>query len=503
MATRITVVCQKCRGIFPASSNYIGRQAKCPACGNLIEIRPMEDRGPSVPPPVPVRSQPQRSTEATDVPAWQPGLIAGAATVLWFLFLFAFLRSTHFGDLFLARGFIPFVIMFVTFWGLALLGLKYYAVFRQASYAEKELELIPLDLGLQITPANVDQFIANLDRLPADQRQSILARRIQGALEHFKSQTSVPEVRDYLASQAEIDSSAVDSGYILLRAFIWVVPILGFIGTVLGIGDAVGDLSNALNPAEPARAVAVAAAPAEGGMGEQLRTGMKGVVSGLSTAFDTTFLALVMAIVLLFPTEWLRKKEYGMLDRIQAFTNDSLLRRLAGGGQGSEEAMPEQVRKILDPLFKEHQRWLAEWQAQVGALGQQIGGSFEVTISTIHQQIAAAQKESWEQVHQARKAVEELFQAVDHQSGGAARNLNEALRSAGKLQEAVTQTTKLLTALAEQQARLAASQQPSSVVQEIRQLSREVATLSERWNGAVRRAGEASQGGWLSWWRGK
>ena len=67
------------------------------------------------------------------------------------------------------------------------------------------------------------------------QRESILGRHIQGALGRTRSRNSVPEVQEYLATQAEIDASSVDAGYTLLRAFIWAVPILGFIGTVMGI----------------------------------------------------------------------------------------------------------------------------------------------------------------------------------------------------------------------------------------------------------------------------
>src|SRR5207248_10839997 len=134
----------------------------------------------------------------------------------------------------------------VTCWGLAILALKYVAVQRELRYTERELELIPLEIGMQITSANVDKFLENLGELPAQEQDSFLARRIRGALEHFKHRNNVSEVQSFLATQADIEASAVDSGYTLMRVFIWVCPILGFIGTVFGISDAVTDLAKSL-----------------------------------------------------------------------------------------------------------------------------------------------------------------------------------------------------------------------------------------------------------------
>src|SRR5262249_49439936 len=112
-------------------------------------------------------------------------------------------------------------LTFILCWAAALLIMKYLAVRRQLVDPERELELIPLDIGLQITAGNVDEFLSHLNGLRGERQGSILLRRIRGALEYFKFRNSVPEVQSYLSTQAEIDASGVDSGYTLLRAFIW------------------------------------------------------------------------------------------------------------------------------------------------------------------------------------------------------------------------------------------------------------------------------------------
>jgi biopolymer transport protein ExbB/TolQ len=424
MAATVTVVCPQCKNRMRASAEHIGRKGRCPACKNLVEIRPsVEESVRTLAPVTGPGGRPTRPAGGTDVSPWLAGVIGTSATILLYVAIFLPLRGTYVGNLFLERGFIPFVTVLVTFWGHAILALKLLAVKRQFGYAERELELIPLEIGVQITTANVDQFLDHLSSLPRDEQQSILARRIQGALEHFKHRNSVPEVQEYLTSQAEIEASGVDSGYTLLRAFIWTVPILGFIGTVMGISDAVTVLAKAVAPAtapaEPGapaagEANAAGAAPADD-ISKRLMEGMGGVIKGLATAFDTTFIALVMAILLLFPTEALRKREYAMLDRTEAFTNESLLRRLVEKRAVGQEELPEIVRDTLEAAFQEHQRWLAQWQAQVSKLGEVIGGDFEAAARNLEERLTAGLRERFGELLSAQQSMEDLVRTTGNQ----------------------------------------------------------------------------------------
>ena len=86
--------------------------------------------------------------------------------------------------------------------------------------------------------------------LPVDPGASFLVNRVRRGLEHFRVRKSSSEVATILASQSEIDATAVDSSYTLLKVFIWAIPILGFIGTVIGISAAVSGFSGSLEAAE-------------------------------------------------------------------------------------------------------------------------------------------------------------------------------------------------------------------------------------------------------------
>jgi biopolymer transport protein ExbB/TolQ len=149
-------------------------------------------------------------------------------------------------------------------------------------------------------------------------------------LEHFRVRADVAEAVDVLRAQAERDEAAVESSFSMLRVFIWAIPILGFIGTVLGIGQSVGGFSES-----------VAAAADLDVMKDSIGT----VTSGLGIAFDTTLLALVMSIFIMFPTSSLQKAEEDHLARVDDYCQRNLVARLDDGrtSEAGDDAWVDRV----------------------------------------------------------------------------------------------------------------------------------------------------------------
>lgn len=443
-----------CGKLVRTHVRYAGMQGPCPHCGRPVSVEAPAGEQIVLEPPAAL-TRPNAGTSALVA-----GAVALGATALLYVLFFA-LDSHYLGQLFTQRGPIPFVATFVTCWGMAILALKYKDVREQLQYADLELDFIPLDKGMRITSENVNGFIQHLDAIPNERaRDSILGRRIRGALEHFRARSHVPEVQAYLSSHADIDASTVDSGYTLVRAFIWVIPILGFIGTVLGISGAVSGLAGSLDSQAPAAVVeaeghsngaSAAEEPAAegqpGATGAQMIAAMSVVTSGLATAFDTTFLALVMAILLLFPTESLKRAEYGMLDRIEAFTNEVLLRRMCDDGLGGP--LSPDVAKLIEPAFRRHQSWLMEWQSKVAALGQMIGGDFERHFVQVKQQLmeltdkqAAAANGKLESVERSVADLQTCLDRFRDVSDHAAETLNSSLVQSQNLHEQLARSTQ-------------------------------------------------------------
>ncbi len=346
----------------------------------------------------------------------------------------------------------------------------------------------PLDIGMQITAGNVDQFLNHLNRMPSERQGSILLRRIRGALEYFKFRNSVPEVQNYLSTQAEIDASGVDSGYTLLRAFIWVCPILGFVGTVIGISVAIDKLRNSITPAAPA----VVSSPADTEPSESLNMvamteGMKGVTSGLATAFDTTLYGLVATILLLFPTELLRKSEYATLDKIEVYANESLLRRMSEGGPALDKDPAGFAREALQTAFQQHQQWLAQWQDQVARLGQTIGGKFEVSLGSVVQKLMQDETTRLERIGQIGQSLDRVLdeahrgvEAVGLASSQSSTEAQRAAQAMGAMLERLNDSAQVLTRILDQQQKVAGGTSDGVLIAAVDALRRDVQHLAER-----------------------
>jgi biopolymer transport protein ExbB/TolQ len=172
-----------------------------------------------------------------------------------------------------------------------------------------------VELGTEVNSQNVANFIDNLYALPARLRDSMMVNRIRKGLELFEVRQNNGEVANMMSSQSDIDSARIGGSYALLKVFLWAIPILGFIGTVLGLSQAIGaiDLSDVSDVSKII-----------GSIGN--------VTSGLGTAFDTTLLGLVLAMILNFPMNTVAKAEDDNLNGIDAFCNEILMPRLNDGG---------------------------------------------------------------------------------------------------------------------------------------------------------------------------
>ena len=141
----------------------------------------------------------------------------------------------------------------------------------------------------------------------------MLFNRIERALLNLKNVGNLSDVSEMLRAQAENDESHMDSSYGLLSGIIWVIPILGFIGTVVGLSGAIGGFGAVLNTDASV---------------SSLRDGLAPVTSNLGIAFDTTFVALVLAMIVQMVMTCLRKQEELFLDACRDYAHVNIISRL-------------------------------------------------------------------------------------------------------------------------------------------------------------------------------
>ena len=195
------------------------------------------------------------------------------------------------------RSTIPYFTVFLTCWCLAILYIKW----RKLAAQRKALSLnfTPADSRFVITRKIAGPLVNQLHQRVYQSEKFMLFWRIECALNGLDNLGHVSEVSAVMNDLAENDSNLVESSYTLTKGLIWAIPVLGFIGTVLGLSQAVGGFGSVVS---------------SGADLETLKDALGGVTSGLGTAFETTLIALVAALIVQLLMTLLMRKEEEFLD---------------------------------------------------------------------------------------------------------------------------------------------------------------------------------------------
>ena len=274
-------------------------------------------------------------------------------------------------------------------WAMSILYLK----LQKLSHQRKALllDVLPWELGAEINRDNVGHFIDHLYKLPHRLRDSMMVNRMRKALELFEVKQNTGDVTNMLSSQSDIDSMRIGGSYALLKAFLWAIPILGFIGTVIGLSHAIGGM-NFSNMDDI----------------KQVSATLGTVTGGLGTAFDATLLGLVLAMTLNFPLNGMMKAEDDCLNDIDAFCNEVLLPRLNDGGSiaGGDTAgvMDTLVKAVanaqkdflvdLNALSKQIKEQADNLDKRANAHQQRVDAEFAMTLNRMREDMTNAMKDS-------------------------------------------------------------------------------------------------------------
>ncbi|MSR70134.1 MAG: MotA/TolQ/ExbB proton channel family protein [Phycisphaerales bacterium] len=245
--------------------------------------------------------------------------IALVLTVLTWLALSPF-KGTYFENV-IASGWQTnwFCILF-TWWCLCILVAKLFKIRVQRRALEIH-DIFPRRGDFVLSPGTSGDILARIKQRVSRPKEFLLFNRVSMALSNLGNIGEVRDVGAVLDAQADSDSSTVDSSYTAIRALIWTIPVLGFIGTVLGLGIAIGNFTDVISGGEVA---AGSAATNAGSIREKLAP----VVGGLATAFNTTLVALVAAVGVQLFTTFVYKLEEDLLDDCTQYCNDHIVSRL-------------------------------------------------------------------------------------------------------------------------------------------------------------------------------
>lgn len=244
----------------------------------------------------------------TSVNTWLSALLGALLTIICYG-LFLLFPDSSISEMFTDQGKIPYIIVCFTAWSLSILFLKW----RKLSLQWKSLQfgVVPADHDFVLSVETVDEVMDNIYKTVDDPKHFVVFNRIVIALSNLRNLGRVADVDEILRSQAEHDESSMETSYALVRGFVWAIPVLGFIGTVLGLSKAIGGFGSVLQSTDDI---------------SMIKTALQGVTGGLATAFITTLQALVAALFIQLGLTFLKKSEEEFLDAC----GDYCVRRIVG-----------------------------------------------------------------------------------------------------------------------------------------------------------------------------
>ncbi len=190
-------------------------------------------------------------------------------------------------------------------WALAIMGYKTYYANRERQLLD--LELVPIAEGVRILPDDTREYSRQLEALPEDQRGLLLPRAMLNALQRFGATRNVQDVSSSTHTMVTSEAERLESELSMIRYIAWAIPSIGFIGTVRGIGAA----------------LALAHRAVDGDI--------SGVTESLGVAFNSTFIALVISIVLMFLVHQLQLLQERLVFETETYVDQSLIRHMQAG----------------------------------------------------------------------------------------------------------------------------------------------------------------------------
>jgi hypothetical protein len=343
---------------------------------------------------------------------------------------------------------------------------------------------------------------------------SIVLNRMDRMMALWLGSKDVSRVAAWSTAESDRDTSASDSSYTVARVLIWAIPILGFIGTVMGLGQAVSGFADFLAGAAEL---------------SQIKEAIGNVTVGLGVAFDTTLLALILSVFLMFPLSSVQRREENLFVEIDNYLDDSMLSHLPSPEQqpivieNLEDSIEAAFRRYIpDPdrydevftrsieraagvveerfanLTKGYESMLqdlsASLQASMGTVGDQLDGSLQKMLADMRDQeqkmLAARGEAAREELERFKTLVDEIYMSANSMAEGyrktaeelgaatmegakqsveAAQKLGERMEEISRMAQSIQDLLKIEQALEKSLEGIAAAEEFQKTLQDIRE----------------------------------
>lgn len=187
-------------------------------------------------------------------------------------------------------------------WTVAIIGLKTKQTVQQRTLLDRTL--IQLQDGMSILPEDSRNIARPVQALSEREQDYLLPRALLAGLHRFQSTQNIQAVSSIIKDTCETEADRMETELTIVRYVAWAIPSIGFLGTVRGIGTALGQADQAV-------------------AGD-----IAGVTQSLGVAFNSTFVALVVSIFLMFLLHQLQLLQDRLVLDCQNYCDERLIRHL-------------------------------------------------------------------------------------------------------------------------------------------------------------------------------
>lgn len=200
----------------------------------------------------------------------------------------------------------------IAIWALLLAALRFYELRQQRRLLDADL--MRMAPSLVILPSDAREYLRSLEELPAKQRDMVVPRVLRSALKRFGTTGNAQDASTTVHNVSESELGRLDAELAILRFCVWAGPAIGFVGTVRGIGIAL--------------------------MGADLAVqgDISAVTSGLGVSFNSTLVALLLSIVLMYVLYEIQLAQERLVLDTEHYAEEQLVNRLHTGGQAGRAA---------------------------------------------------------------------------------------------------------------------------------------------------------------------
>jgi biopolymer transport protein ExbB/TolQ len=321
------------------------------------------------------------------------------------------------------RGWEQYVGTAIYFWAVLTLGRELVRLWKnERAFAEAPRLLKHVTETLAGRPAP-NEAPSESDQISDDDRRVLQVRTKQ--LASFLEETHSPTVTQLMEVNREasaLDQEQMAGRFTLTRYILYLLPVIGFIGTVEGISKALMNISLVLPMVKDL---------------DGFLSNLTSVTLALQIAFDSTLLALFLSAALMLVQTLVFRRSEELLARIDRWVVEQLLPRV-----GTRDPMASGIEKMLAPHLDKLREDLAGSLAPAAAM-------LEAQAKMFGERLASPIERFANSVGQLPPAFGQFQQGVDaigrigddiQAMGSAGASLQRGVLSLSRIESALTQS---------------------------------------------------------------